>query len=257
MKTEFTSISCGELTQFLNQTLEVTRFKDYCPNGLQVQGRTTIHTIVTGVSASLLLLEKAAELDADAILVHHGYFWRNEAPCIVGMKQKRLKFLLNKDINLLAYHLPLDAHPTLGNNAQLAQRLRLLPEMQVGENNLVSIGYFLDQSTITLEELGRIIESTLGRKPLLIGDPCRLVKKIAWCTGAAQGYMQEAIDAGADVYISGEISEPTTHLARESGVAYVAAGHHATERYGVAALGEFLAHKFGICHHFVDVDNPV
>jgi putative NIF3 family GTP cyclohydrolase 1 type 2 len=140
---------------------------------------------------------------------------------------------------------------------QLAQRLGLLSEMQVGEANLVSVGYFLDQSTMTLEALGQTIERVLGRKPLLIGDQRRLVKKIAWCTGAAQGYMQEAIDAGADVYISGEISEPTTHLARESGVAYVAAGHHATERYGVAALGEFLAQQFGLCHHFVDVDNPV
>lgn len=257
MKMAFASISCNELTQFLNHTLEVARFKDYCPNGLQVEGRTTIRTIVTGVSASLLLLERAAELDADAILVHHGYFWRNEAPCIVGLKQKRLKFLLDKNINLLAYHLPLDAHPTLGNNAQLAKRLGLLSEMQVGETNLVSVGNFLDQRTSTLEELGQMIESVLGRKPLLIGDPHRLVKKIAWCTGAAQGYMQEAIDAGADVYISGEISEPTTHLARESAVAYVAAGHHATERYGVAALGEFVAQQFGLRHHFIDVDNPV
>lgn len=251
------SVNRDELAKFLALTLEITRFNDYCPNGLQVAGAASIKTLVTGVTASLALLEAAIDLRADALLVHHGYFWRGEDACIVGIKQKRLKLLLAHDINLFAYHLPLDAHPTLGNNAQLANVLDLCADTSFGPDGLGRLGTAKNPSIRTVGDLGLAVEEKLGRRPLLIGDPEQPVRRIAWCTGAAQNFMVDAIGAGADIYLSGEISEPTVHLARESSVAYLACGHHATERYGVQALGQFLAQQFGVTHHFVDIDNPV
>lgn len=251
------SVNRDELAKFLALTLEITRFHDYCPNGLQVAGAASIKTLVTGVTASLALLEAAIDLEADAILVHHGYFWRGEDACIVGIKQKRLKLLLAHDINLFAYHLPLDAHPTLGNNAQLAKVLDLCADTAFGPDDLGCLGTAKNPSIRTAGDLALAVEEKLGRRPLLIGDPEQPVRRIAWCTGAAQNFMVDAIGTGADIYLSGEISEPTVHLARESNVAYLACGHHATERYGVRALGQFLAQQFGIAHHFVDIDNPV
>jgi len=251
------SIDRDELAKFLALTLEITRFHDYCPNGLQVAGVTSIKTLVTGVSANLALLEAAIDLKADAVLVHHGYFWRGEDACVVGIKQKRLKLLLAHEINLFAYHLPLDAHPVLGNNAQLAEVLELSADGRFGADDLACLGTALNASIRTAGDLALAVSEKLGRQPLLIGDPAQPVRRIAWCTGAAQNFMPEAIAAGADIYLSGEISEPTVHLAREAGVAYLACGHHATERYGVQALGQFLARQFGIAHHFIDIDNPV
>lgn len=251
------SVDRDELARFLALTLEITRFRDYCPNGLQVAGSRSIKTLVTGVTANLALLEAAIDLKADAVLVHHGYFWRGEDACVVGIKQKRLKLLLAHEINLFAYHLPLDAHPTLGNNAQLARVLELFADARFGADDLACLGTATNGAIRTAGDLALKVEAALGRQPLLIGDPVQPVGRIAWCSGAAHHFMVDAIAAGADVFLSGEISEPTVHLAREAGVAYLACGHHATERYGVQALGQFLAQQFGIAHHFIDIDNPV
>lgn len=245
------------LAQFLATELQIARFRDYCPNGLQVEGRSEIKLLVSGVTASLALLEQAVRLQADAVLVHHGYFWRGEDMRVVGQKQKRLKLLLENNISLFAYHLPLDMHVQLGNNAQLAQRLGLAPTARFGEDDLGWIGAIEDPAVQTAGALALHVEKCLGRMPMLIGDADQPLTKIAWCTGAAQNMFDQAIAAGASLYLSGEISEPTVHLAREAGVAYLACGHHATERYGVQALGEHIAQQFGILHTFVDIDNPV
>jgi dinuclear metal center YbgI/SA1388 family protein len=201
------------------------------------------------------LLQAAKQAGADAVLVHHGYFWKNEDACVVGMKRQRIQFLLENEISLLAYHLPLDAHPELGNNAQLAKVLALELETYSGNQNLIAQGRL--SHTQTLAAFADFLGAQLGRTPLVIGDLTRPVKTLAWCTGGAQGYMTDAIALGVDLFISGEISEQTVHLARESGVAYISAGHHATERYGVKALGEHIAQQFGLAHSFIDIDNPV
>lgn len=244
------------LAAYLEQTLDITRFRDYCPNGLQVEGKDTISRIVTGVTASLALLEAAIAEGADAVLVHHGYFWRGEDARIIGPKRKRLKLLMEHEISLFAFHLPLDAHPELGNNAQLAQRLGLQDEGRFGENDIGWIGSAAG-ALPTVGALALQVEAALGRAPLLIGSPEQPLGRVAWCTGAAHSMLGDAIAAGASVYISGEISEPTVHLAREAGVAYLACGHHATERYGIQALGEHLARQFGVEHRFIDIPNPV
>ncbi|MDD2933664.1 MAG: Nif3-like dinuclear metal center hexameric protein [Methylotenera sp.] len=248
-------VRINELTHYTQQLMQVERFKDYCPNGLQVEGRAEIRKIVTGVTANMALLEAAYLAGADLILVHHGYFWKNEDARILGIKRKRIAYLLKYDLNLMAYHLPLDAHAELGNNVQLGRVLGILPMRYVGESNLVAYGE-LDQ-TLSLSAFTKLIENRLQRAPLVIGNPQQQIKKVAWCTGAAQDYMDEAIQLGADVFISGEISEKTTHQALEAGVSYISAGHHATERYGVQALGEHLAEKFNLIHEFVDIKNPV
>jgi dinuclear metal center YbgI/SA1388 family protein len=245
------------LAKYLAQKLNVEQYRDYCPNGLQVEGRAEIGNIVSGVTASLALIEAALDLKADAILVHHGYFWRGEDPRVVGIRQKRLTQLLCNQINLFAYHLPLDMHVELGNNAQLAKLLGLVDHARFAENDIGWLGRAAGADLATVGDLAARITRLLGRAPLLIGDPAQPLGTIGWCTGAAQNMLGDAIDAGATTYISGEISEPTVHLARESGVAYLAAGHHATERYGVQALGTHLAEHFGLQHRFVDIDNPV
>ncbi|MFZ6756977.1 Nif3-like dinuclear metal center hexameric protein [Undibacterium sp. Ji50W] len=251
------SVNRDELGQFLAKELQVNYFRDYCPNGLQVEGRDTIKHIVSGVTANLALLERAIELQADAVLVHHGYFWRGEDMRVIGQKHRRLKLLLKHDISLFAYHLPLDGHAELGNNIGLARCLGLLPDGRFGENDLGWLGRADNVQLNTMADLALHVELKLGRKPLLVGDPATPLGRIAWCTGAAQNMLDQAIAAGASVYLSGEISEPTVHLARESGVAYLACGHHATERFGVQSLGNFIAAQLGIQHSFVDIDNPV
>ncbi|WP_408058760.1 Nif3-like dinuclear metal center hexameric protein [Undibacterium rivi] len=250
-------MSRDELAQFLEAELQLARVRDYCPNGVQVEGRNEIKRIVTGVTASLALLNEAVRLQADAVFVHHGYFWRGEDMRVIGQKHKRLKLLLQHDISLFAYHLPLDMHPLIGNNARLAHELGLQAEGRFGDDELGWIGHSVMPEIATVGQFALHIEACLGRSPLLIGEPAAPLGKIAWCTGAAQGMLDAAISAGASVYLSGEISEPTVHLARESDVAYLACGHHATERYGIQALGGLLAEKFGIEHIFVDIDNPV
>jgi dinuclear metal center YbgI/SA1388 family protein len=244
-----------ELELYLNGTLEIGRFKDYCPNGLQVEGRRRVEKIASGVTASLAFLEAALEWGADAVLVHHGYFWRSEAPQITGRKYRRLKLLLANDISLFAYHLPLDAHPDYGNNAQLGERMGLIGDVRFGADDLGWMATL--PMPITLAHFVAQVEQTLGRTPLVLGDPDKELRRIAWCTGAAQNYFEAAIDAGADVFLTGEVSEPTTHIAAESGVAFLAAGHHATERYGVQAVGAHLSERFNLEHVFIDIDNPV
>lgn len=243
----------SELVDYTDRFLDVPRFRDYCPNGLQVEGRSRVRRLVTGVTASLELLRAAADAGADAILVHHGYFWRGEDPRVVGMRRRRLEWLLRHDLSLLAYHLPLDAHREVGNNARLGHVLGVQPETWFGEQDIAACASLPPRP---LREFAVLVERALGRAPLVIGEPERVVRRLAWCTGAAQGHIEEAVRAGADCYLSGEISEQTVHVARECGIAYVAAGHHATERYGVQALGEHLAARFGIEHRFVDVPNP-
>lgn len=256
-----TTISCTELLHWLNTTLQPDRFRDYCPNGLQVQGSNTIRHIITGVTASKALLEHAAAVGADTVLVHHGWFWKNEDPCVRGMKRERLALALASNLNLLAYHLPLDAHPSLGNNAQLARVLGLTPSLTqdglpltCGPENLVWLGEL--PKVQSLSEFGALVEQRLGRAPLCIGRQDKPLKRVAWCTGAAQSMIDAAIAAGVDVYISGEISEPTQHAAQENDIAYIAAGHHATERYGVQALGQAIEHHFGVQVSFIDLHNP-
>jgi len=248
-------VKINDLTHYTQQLMQVERFKDYCPNGLQVEGRTEIRKIVTGVTASMALLEAAHQANADLILVHHGYFWRNEDARIVGIKRNRIAFLMKNDLNLMAYHLPLDAHPELGNNVQLGKVLGIDAIDYAGDDNLVAYGEL--EVAMTLGEFALQLEVGLQRRPMLIGDKEKLVKKVAWCTGAAQGYIDTAASLGADVFISGEISEQTTHQSLESGVAYISAGHHATERYGIQALGQYLAERFNLQHEFLDINNPV
>jgi len=241
----------------LNTLLQPQFFRDYAPNGLQVQGCNDIHTLVTGVTACRALIERAIELKANAIFVHHGYFWKSEDATITGMKFQRVRLLIEHGINLFAYHLPLDAHPTLGNNAQLANVLGFSVEggLQPGEQRPIGNVGSLPQP-LNLNQLGAHIAEKLGRTPLLVSGGDRPIRRIAWCTGGAQGYIEQAAALGADAYLSGEISEQTVHTARECGIHFIAAGHHATERYGVKAVGEYLADKFALTHHFVDIDNP-
>ena len=245
----------AELETYLDQYLDTGRFRDYCPNGLQVEGRATVNALVTGVTASLELIEQAIAAGADAMLVHHGYFWRGEDARITGVRRRRIALLMTHDISLFAYHLPLDAHPEVGNNIALARVLDFSVAGRFGDQDL---GFHGEAAGgLRLDALVQRIGERLSRNPLVIGDPARPVQRVAWCTGAAQGYLEDAVRLGVDVFISGEVSEQTVHLARESGVAFVSAGHHATERYGVQALGAHLADRFGISHQFIDVSNPV
>jgi dinuclear metal center YbgI/SA1388 family protein len=249
------SMQRARLLGYLDELLEAARFRDYCPNGLQVEGRADIGRIVCGVSASQALLDAAIARNADAIIVHHGYFWRGDDPRVIGMRKARLAALLIHNINLIAYHLPLDAHPGLGNNAQIARLMGWRPDGRFAEQDIGFLGEVGEPASAAL--VATQLSAKLGRAAVLVGDGERQVRRIAWCSGAAQGLFEQAIATGADLYVSGEISEPTTHLARESGVPYIAAGHHATERYGVQALGEHLVRECGLACEFVDVDNPV
>lgn len=256
------SINTSQLVQWLDNYLQAPRFKDYCPNGLQVEGTPTVQHIVTGVTASQALLEAAVERGADTVLVHHGWFWKNEDARIRGMKKKRLAFALEHDLNLIAYHLPLDAHPEVGNNTQLALQLGLQQDKDedgqpigIGPSGLIQLGYL--ETPDTLENIAKKLCQQLQRSPLVVGNPQQIIQRVAWCTGGAQGFMTEAIDAGVDLYISGEASEPTYHYALESNTAYIGAGHHATERYGVKALGDKVAAQFGVKVEFIDINNPI
>lgn len=244
-----------ELDAYLTGLLEPSRFRDYCPNGLQVEGRPQIQKLVCGVTASLALLEAAVAEGADAVLVHHGYFWKGEGQRITGLRRNRLGLLLKNDINLFAYHLPLDAHPELGNNAQLAVQAGWRCEGRFGDQDIACWG--APDKEMTAAHLADSLALLTGRPPQLIGGGNRPVRRIAWCSGGAQQYFEQAIEIGADVFVSGEISEQTVHQARESGVAYIAAGHHATERYGVMALGQRIGEVHGISVRYIEIDNPV
>jgi len=245
----------SELNDYIGRLLEISRFRDYSPNGVQVEGRAEIRRIATGVTASQRLLEAATAWGADAIIVHHGYFWRNEDATVTGIKKRRISHLLQHDVSLLAYHLPLDAHAELGNNAQLALRLGLLPQGRFGEQDIAWHGELrLPQ---TLGQFAENISEALQRTPLVIGEKAHMLRRIAWCSGGAQSYFEQAVALGVDAFLTGEISEQNVHVAEETGIAFIAAGHHATERYGVQALGAHLAQRFNIEHRFFDMDNPV
>ena len=244
-----------DLKQYLVQILQPDNFDDYCPNGLQVEGRAEVKKIITGVTASQALIDAAIAENADAILVHHGYFWKGEGQTITGIKKRRIHALLANDISLFAYHLPLDAHPEFGNNVMLGKVLGLPITRWVDQKHMLAVSEL--ERAVRLDAISNLIESKLSRAPQVIGAEDRLVKTIAWCTGAAQGYIERVVSENVDVFISGEISEQTVHIAREANIAYIAAGHHATERYGINALGEHLAQKFAFEHQFIDIENPV
>jgi dinuclear metal center YbgI/SA1388 family protein len=243
-----------EIESHLHTLLEVARFKDYGPNGLQLEGKPEVQTLVCGVTASRALIEAAIVARADAVLVHHGLFWRGQNGCITGWLKQRIELLLAHQISLFAYHLPLDAHAELGNNAQLGLKLKLVADARFGEQDLGFIG--TSTQPLTAAALTALLQFRLGRTPTVVEGDGRPLRRVAWCTGGAQGYFESAIAAGADAFITGEISEPQTHLARETGVAFFAGGHHATERYGAAALGDYLAEQFGVKQQFIDIDNP-
>ena len=244
-----------EFRDYIESELAVSRFRDYCPNGLQVEGRAEVRRIATGVTASQAVLEAATAWGADAILVHHGYFWRSENAAITGIKKRRVAHLLKHDVSLLAYHLPLDAHPELGNNAQLAEMLGFVEQGRFGEQDIAMHGVLAQPQT--LQQLTKLIQLTLQRTPQVIGHANPNIARIAWCSGGGQGYFEQAVALGVDAFLTGEISEQNVHVAQETGVVFIAAGHHATERYGVQALGEHLAERFGLEHRFFDQDIPV
>jgi len=255
--TLMTSITNKKLNNVLTEFMQPHRIKDFTVNGLQVEGKENICKVITGVTASQALIDAAIEQQADAILVHHGYFWKNESPAITGIKYKRISALIKNDINLFAYHLPLDIHPELGNNVELARLLGITVRRGLepwDKASVAQVGKFEEE--ITPAELTLRITDTLQREPLVV-DAGKPIKTVAWCTGGGQSYIELAIEQGIDAFISGEASEQTIHLAREAGMSFFAAGHHATERYGVKALGEWLAEEKGLDVTFIDIDNPV
>lgn len=238
----------------LNTLLRPEAFKDYGPNGLQIEGRAEVRRVVSGVTASLAFIDAALDAGADALLVHHGLFWRGHDGRLTGWLKERVARLLRADVSLFAYHLPLDAHAELGNNAQLGSRLGLAADARFGDQDL---GFSAPAGPLQqLPALADRVSQALGRAPLVLPGDGRPLRRVAWCTGGAQGFFEEAVAAGADVFLSGELSEPQAHLARETGVAYLACGHHATERYGAPAVGQWLAAQCGVEHHFIEIENP-
>jgi dinuclear metal center YbgI/SA1388 family protein len=243
------------LVAYCDRFLDAARFADYAPNGLQVEGERPVTRLVSGVTASAALIDAAVEARADAILVHHGWFWKNENPCLIGIKGRRARALLSAGVSLIAYHLPLDAHPEVGNNATLGARLGFVEtEPTAIANGLVWVGRL--PVPVAPEGLADQVSRQLGRQITLVGAGRGSIERIAWCTGGGQGYLEQAADLGVDAFLSGELAEQTTHQAREYGLCYLAAGHHATERYGVQALGAHLAERFGLRHEFIEIDNP-
>jgi dinuclear metal center YbgI/SA1388 family protein len=251
------AVALSTLVEEADRYLNSARIQDYCPNGLQVEGRPQVMRIVSGVTASQALLDAAVEAQADLVLVHHGYFWKGEDPCVVGMKQRRLKTLLKHDISLLAYHLPLDVHPEVGNNVRLARQLDITVEGPLDPENPRVVGLIGSLADpVTPRDFARRVQEVLGREPLLV-EGSQTIRRIGWCTGGGQGYIDQAIREGVDLFISGEASEQTFHSARENDISFIAAGHHATERYGVQALGDYLARRFAVEHLFIDCPNPI
>jgi dinuclear metal center YbgI/SA1388 family protein len=245
------------LLQAFDQLLQPERFKDYGPNGLQVEGKPSVGKLVSGVTASRELIDAAIEAKADAIFVHHGLFWRGQDGRVVGWMKERLQRLLAHNINLYAYHLPLDAHPELGNNAQLGKVLGLQAHAWCGDQNLVSVGHSLNpQGFQNAEALASHVQSVLGRHITWVAPTAKPIQRIAWCSGGAQSYFEAAIAEGVDAFITGEISEPQAHIAKETGVAFLACGHHATERYGAPAVAAHVAAELGLSHQFIDIHNP-
>jgi dinuclear metal center YbgI/SA1388 family protein len=247
----------NDLSDLLDRLLPPAVVDDYCPNGLQVEGRSSVRRLVTGVTASQALIDAAVEAGADALLVHHGLFWKGDSGRLTGYRRARVARLIGADLNLFAYHLPLDVHPELGNNTQLGRRLGIERSGSLDRAGLLAVGDLPPKpdGATTLGEFARQVASTLGREPLVVGDPGMPLRRAAWCTGGGQRYIEDAWPH-ADVFVTGEVSEQTVHVARECGIGLVCAGHHATERYGVQAVGEYLAQAHGLEHRFIDIDNP-
>lgn len=243
-----------QIEDHLATLLAPERYKDYGPNGLQVEGRADVQRLVSGVTASLALIDAAIEWQADAVLVHHGLFWRGQDGRLTGWLAERVKRLMAHGINLFAYHLPLDAHPELGNNAQLGVRLGLSADARFGEQDLGFAGPARSETSV--DALAARAARELGRAPLVLPGDGRPLARIGWCTGGAQGYFEAAIAAGVDAFVTGEVSEPQAHLARETGVAFLACGHHATERFGAPAVAAHVAERFGIAQRFIEIPNP-
>jgi dinuclear metal center YbgI/SA1388 family protein len=241
-----------KLSDYCDKYLNVSKFSDYAPNGLQIEGKSEIKNIISGVSANQDLIDRAIDEKTDALFVHHGFFWKGEDHCITGIKKNRIKALLDNNINLFAYHLPLDAHSEVGNNIQLAKRFGIQNPTPIGDT-LVWQG----EINTTLADFSITIEQSLDRKPLIFGDQGRVLKRVAWCSGGAQTYIEHAIKINADCFITGEISEQTPAIAKENNIAFISAGHHATERYGVQALCQHLSDKFNLQHQFIDINNKV
>lgn len=250
-------VKTTNITDYVNKFLDVDNIDDFCLNGLQVEGSSKIGRLVTGVSANLELIEASIKEQADAIIVHHGYFWKKQLLPMTGIHGARIKMLLMNNINLFCYHLPLDVHPSIGNNVQLACALDLECASTLNTNTKPNLGIICKDVHMSTKELINKVASKLMREPLVLGMRDFSKLKIAICTGAGQSFIEQAKKQGANVFISGESSEQTTHLAKELGITYIAAGHHATERYGVQALGEHLSHIYDIKHTFIDIDNPV
>ncbi len=249
--------SAQQLLRSFDALLQPEKFRDYGPNGLQVEGRDEIRSLVSGVTASRALIERAVEAKADAIFVHHGLFWRGQDGRVTGWMKQRLALLLRHDINLFAYHLPLDAHAELGNNAQFGRKLGLVAANRFGEQDLGFLGEREDGADFSsADELARHVQQRMGRTATCVAGDRGRIRRIAWCTGGGQGYFESAIAAGADAFITGEISEPQAHYARECGVTFLACGHHASERFGAPAVASHVSAQFGIEHSFVDIDNP-
>jgi dinuclear metal center YbgI/SA1388 family protein len=249
-------IERNKLLAAFDSLLQPERFKDYGPNGLQVEACNEVTKIVSGVTASLALIEAAVAVQADAIFVHHGLFWRGHDGRVTGWLRQRLGLLLQHNINLIAYHLPLDAHAELGNNAQLGALLGFIAQARFGDQQLGWIGEASPHAMASPQTLASHIEGLLGRPVTLVAAKPGAMQRVAWCTGGAQGYFEDAIAAGADVFITGEISEPQAHYARECGVSFIACGHHASERYGAPAVAAHIATELGLVHLAIDIDNP-
>ena len=243
-----------ELDVYLNALLETARFQDYGPNGLQVEGKAEVRKIVSGVTASLALIDAAVDARADAVLVHHGLFWKGHDGRLTGWLKHRVERLITHQISLFAYHLPLDAHALYGNNAQFGNCFGLVGDANFGNQNLGCIGSLAEP--LSLQALAAMVQTQLQRVPMVVPGNGRVLRRVAWCTGGAQGYFEAAVVAGADVFLTGEISEPQAHLAAETGVAFIACGHHASERFGAPALGQHLAEKFAVTHQFIEIANP-
>ena len=243
-----------ELKNYCDNLLEIEKFKDYCPNGLQISGKNKIKKIVCGVSANLEFIKKSISKKTDAIFVHHGFFWKNENPCLVGIKKDRIAQILAKNISLFAYHIPLDAHNNLGNNYQIGKLLGITNTINV-ENSLLWCGNL--EKKISQKEFISLVEKKISYKPTLFTKSNKKIKKIAWCTGAGQDFIEKAIDLGADIYLSGEVSERIPHIAYESNIIYCQAGHHATERYGIQALGKHISNKFSLDYEYIEIKNKV
>ncbi len=247
--------SVAEIERYCNLELQVAQFEDYAPNGLQIDGGQEVARLVSGVTASQALIDAAVEVKADAILVHHGYFWKGEPQPLTGIKGRRIRTLMQHGISLLAYHLPLDAHLDMGNNRLLGDCLGLVEQQSPQGKGMVWQGTLPE--SMSGDEFVRLIEERLNRKPLFLSGGDSSIQRVAWCSGGAQGYLPLAAELGVDAYISGEVSEQSCHLAKELKVHYFAAGHHATERFGVNELGNRLADMFNVEHIPLDIPNPV